>query len=75
MTPLEIGQKYRIRAKNNGQKSNPIPGLSSGDPLTAFLIGVERGFETRHFLFRTRTGWRISLNEWEVAREYDFKAG
>lgn len=75
MDPLEVGKKYRIRAKIPGQKAGPIPGLSSGDPLTAFLIGVEQGFETRHFLFRSRAGWRISLNDWEVEREYDIKAG
>jgi len=72
---LEIGAKYRIRAKSQGPHFGPIPGLSQEDPLTAFLESVERGFRTRHFLFRSRAGWRISLSDWEIAREYEIKAG
>jgi hypothetical protein len=75
MDPLEVGKKYRIRKNTTGPRFGPIPGLSQDDPLTAFLEAVQRGFRTRHFLFRSRSGWRISLNDWEVEREYEIKAG
>jgi hypothetical protein len=70
---LEIGGKYRIRAKSQGSHFGPIPGLSQEDPLTVFLEGVERGFRTRHFLFRSRAGWRISLSDWEVLQGFEIR--
>lgn len=74
MTSLVVGEKYRIRARGQGKWMDAVPGISSEVPLTAFFEGVARGFRVRHFLFRSRTGWRLCLNDWEVHREYDIRA-
>jgi hypothetical protein len=74
LSPFEPGTKVRIRSREEGRWSDPVPGISAEVPLTAFYEGAKRGFGTRHHLFRSRTGWRLALDDWEIKRGYDIRA-
>lgn len=74
MSPFELGAKVRIRSREEGRWREAVPGISAEVPLTAFYEGAKRGFGTRHHLFRSRTGWRLALDDWEIKRGYDIRA-
>lgn len=74
MNPFEMGAKVRIRSREEGRWREAVPGISSEIPLTAFYEGAKRGFRTTHHLFRSRTGWRLCLDDWEVERGYEIRA-
>jgi len=74
LTVFEPGTKVRIRSREEGRWSDAVPGISSEIPLTAFYEGAEKGTGTRHHLFRSRTGWRLALDDWEIRQGYDIRA-
>jgi hypothetical protein len=70
---LEVGRKYRIRMKSAGRQRGSIPGLSQKGSLVFFLESIVAGVGTRHFVFRAKEGWKLSLSDWDITEEYEIR--